>query len=102
MNHNFKPGDMALVVGFRVTPVNMGKVVELVEFLRSGAESAWKHPELGTVQNSTGRDLWLVAGDSLVTVDFGAIGCAVIHERYLMPLRGHQLGAAQHARGISQ
>lgn len=89
MSHQFKPGDLALIVNSKITE-NIGRVVELV---RRTDENIIKTPDGGVFANPDRLACWVVAGDSLKatrvldgTESFNSFGAAA--ERNLMPLRG--------------
>lgn len=93
MRHEFKPGEMAVIVGAKRRPDVIGKVVQLVELLQPGQEAA--QPVAGTLfTNSEDEPVWLVTGDTLEG-HVGAGGAVCPSEgigasfpRFLMPLRG--------------
>lgn len=91
MSHNFKPGDLALIVGAIRFPENIGAVVALVAYV----------PASGLYKSASGicmaeGDSWEVVGDSIV----GAYrkrftsevvrtpGHAIVDPAHLIPLRG--------------
>lgn len=59
-NMKLEPGIKALIIGYRHSPENLGKVVTLVKFLRKGEISPNKRPVAG--------DLWHVEGENLFQV----------------------------------
>lgn len=61
MSHQFKPGDLALIVGAHRFKENIGSVVEIVAFLTVGQR--YKTPDGATV-NCTGNG-WEVTGESV-------------------------------------
>ncbi|MGE8454002.1 MAG: hypothetical protein ACN6OP_26010 [Pseudomonadales bacterium] len=91
MNHNFKPGDLALIVGSsKGTSPNIGMAVELVIKLRTN--DCFNLPD-GRRAVNKGPECWLVEAFGLLAattragrIDLGGITLAL--ERYLMPLRG--------------
>jgi len=88
MSHNFKPGDLAMIVGAFNVPSNIGQSCELIEHLQPDAISDWIDPGDGCrLQNSAGSPAWLVVGDGLRSW-CGASGWTLADERHLMPLRG--------------
>ncbi|KPX44812.1 Uncharacterized protein ALO68_03874 [Pseudomonas syringae pv. helianthi] len=87
MSNQFKPGDLAIIVGANSLTQNIGKQCELREFVTSG--DFYVAPN-GEVYRHDDVPCWTLVGDGLVAVvegevvdlDFG------IHEpRHLMPLR---------------
>ena len=87
MSNQFKPGDLALIVGAHMTPDNVGKVCELVEFLAQEQISTWREPHHGMViQNGDVHAAWVVIGAGLASC-FGLSGWALVDQIHLMPLR---------------
>ncbi|KAA3536640.1 hypothetical protein FOM00_11935 [Pseudomonas sp. ST1] len=87
MSNQFKPGDLALIVGAHMTPDNVGKVCELVEFLAQEQISTWREPHHGMViQNGDVHAAWVVIGAGLASC-FGLSGWALVDQTHLMPLR---------------
>lgn len=92
MNHNFKPGDLALIVGACSLKENIGKTCELVELLAPDQISVWQDPEDGrTVINASGEEVWLVVGEGLVSSIKNTRNAALALPVHLMPLRGEFL-----------
>ena len=88
MSHNFKPGDLALIVGAHTTPENIGKVCELVQLLAPEQVSTWRDPNDGLrIQNSDDGSAWLVIGEGLKSW-CGSSGWVMADPIHLMPLRG--------------
>lgn len=88
MSHNFKPGDLAMIVGAYNVPDNIGKQCELIEYLRVEEISGWVDPSDGLrIQNSAGGPAWLVVGEGLKSW-CGCTGWVIADARHLMPLRG--------------
>ena len=87
MNHNFKPGDLAMIVDSRARDANVGRVVSLVESMGFPAVYFWKGIEY---RNTTGSQVWVieVQGDPLETRGGGHAVRGPICEYKLMPLRG--------------
>lgn len=103
MNHQFKPGDLAMIVGALNAPSNIGKCVELIERLRPEAVSQWVNPIDGShVRNRAGFPFWIVIGDDLTSRFPGPAGVVLVHERHLMPLRGDDKPAATMTTSIPQ
>lgn len=91
MSHQFKPGDLALIIGSSqgVSP-NIGMAVELVQILESGG--LFVLPSGRRIRNA-GPLCWVVYADGAVGqfgngsfADVG--GFTLCQEIYLMPLRG--------------
>ncbi|WP_346396791.1 hypothetical protein [Pseudomonas syringae] len=98
MSNQFKPGDLALIVGAHMTPDNVGKVCELVEFLAQEQISAWREPHHGMViQNGDVHAAWVVIGAGLVSC-FGLSGWALVDQSHLMPLRDDSVKEKQSAK----
>lgn len=90
MQHQFKAGDLALIVGARYRSENIGLACELVEWLDPGDCSKWADALTGRpVFNADTFGGWLVVGEGLVTAG-GNLGRGIIEPRYLMPLKGDQ------------
>lgn len=88
MNHQFKSGDLALIVGACSVPENVGKICELVEMLAPEQISAWIDPSDGCrVQNGDDEDGWLVIGDGILSAN-GEPGHVLAMPRHLLPLSG--------------
>ncbi|MCP3791580.1 hypothetical protein F477_03627 [Pseudomonas sp. URIL14HWK12:I3] len=92
MSHQFKPGDLALIVKAH-HPENIGKVVELIRF--DDGELIDHLPYADTYTENPDRlRCWLVLGEITVTRVAGeGLGLrtnttAAFLERHLMPLRG--------------
>lgn len=87
MNHNFKPGDLALIVGAFNAPKNIGKTCELVEYLAAGQISNWTGPDGRRVGNADDGEAWIVIGEGIE--GWGdSKGWALVDHKHLMPLRG--------------
>ncbi|NEK70305.1 MAG: hypothetical protein G3W70_21300 [Xanthomonas perforans] len=80
MNHNFKPGDLALVVGFVQVPDLVGSAVELVEPTYPGEQ--FSGPDGVTYRSRDELKGWVVL------TDLDEDGWAHVAEAHLMPLRG--------------
>jgi len=88
MSHQFKPGDLALIVGALKVQANIGKVCELVEYLVEEAISTFVDPCDGCrARNAAGSPGWIVVGDGLLS-ETGYRGWELVDPRHLMPLRG--------------
>lgn len=102
MSHNFKPGDLALIVGAFLLQENIGQAVELVQFL--APEERYKTPDgIGCVAPGY---CWVVTGAGVVGAYqdpfFGdvvrTVGHGVCAPEHLMPLRGDFIPDEQIAR----
>lgn len=92
MSQNFKPGDLALIVGSRrgASP-NIGKSVELIQLVMPGGK--FTTPDGFERRSGIDHPAWLVAGEGVVAITISdhrlcCGGACLIQERYLMPLRG--------------
>jgi len=86
MNHQFKAGDMAMIVGANSLTQNIGKQCQLREFVVSG--DCYVAPN-GMVYQHDDVPCWTLVGDGLVAVVEGEIvqlGFGVHEPRHLMPL----------------
>lgn len=100
MSHNFKSGDLAMIVGAYNVPDNIGKQCELIEYLRVDDISDWVDPSDGLrVQNSAGAPGWLVVGHGLKSW-CGGNGWVLADARHLMPLRGDFIPDKQKSREV--
>lgn len=92
MNHQFKPGDLALIIGLsRGTSPNIGMAVELIE--KIATDGRFQLPD-GREAINRGPECWVVEGHGLCArllrggwQDLG--GIALAQESHLMPLRGN-------------
>jgi hypothetical protein len=101
MNHNFKPGDLALIVGARKYPQNIGLTCELVEYLGVGQVSAWRDPaDNRSVLNIASAPCWLVVGDDLVSGIENTKGACLALQSHLMPLLGDLAPAEQKSQAV--
>lgn len=105
--HNFKPGDLAMIIS-DTRPERLGKVVELIELVRP-----WKgydlpvaspNPKRKTARNASGKTVWVVVGDVEATFKDGTLvkGYCQKSPSKLMPLRGEpdQLPAKKEERPV--
>lgn len=86
--HNFKVGDLALIVGSVNFPETIGRAVELVEFLGAGRVI---HLDNGRwIDNVDLNRMWSVRLlDGKYTDKFGGVrDDGPCREQFLMPLRG--------------
>jgi hypothetical protein len=105
MNHQFKPGDPALIIGsnFPGSP-NIGKSVELVGFYKPGDNLI--APDGTEAEFCGDQPAWLCEGRGLMArdmndewVDHG--GITFCNERFLMPLRGDFVPEQQQSREVA-
>lgn len=89
MSHNFKPGNLALIVNAKKTE-NIGRVVELVRFTD---EEIIRSPDGGVFGNPDRLACWVVSGEALKNtrardgwVSFDSYGA--VEEKNLIPLQG--------------
>lgn len=88
MSHNFKPGDLAMIVGAVSDTRNIGKTGELIELIPAGGVSIFILPNGKSARNLEEAPCWLLAGDGLTQSNPGGNGFAIRYPRFLMPLRG--------------
>ena len=84
----FKAGDLALVVGCNKCEHNIGKVVELVRFVRKGEAI-----QLDGARHRAMIDAWIISGESVAYWSYKNQEMVIGHEglaaeEHLMPLRG--------------
>lgn len=103
MSHQFKPGDLALIVGSNTggSP-NIGIAVELAQKLSTN--DVFSLPDRRTIINR-GPACWLVKAQGLSAsalgggwVDLG--GIALVEERHLIPLRGDFAPEQQKSKAV--
>ncbi|KAA8702443.1 hypothetical protein [Pseudomonas proteolytica] len=99
MSHNFKPGDLALIVGYSRSPENVGKSCELVAFLLPGDRIDFPVIGFDGVRHTGDKPGWFVAGDALVSTS-GSTGYTMVLEKNLMPLRGDFTPEQQKAKEV--
>ena len=101
MSHNFKPGDLALIVGACRLPENIGKTCQLVEFLAPEQVSSWRDPsDNRPIINASGTHVWLVVGEYLVSSIRDTSGACLALPIHLMPLRGDFTPEQQKSREV--
>lgn len=88
MSHNFKPGDLVLIVGATTDTKNIGKMAELVELVPPLTFSCFVLPQGFRAFHDEPDACWLLAGDSLIQEDPSCNGFGIRSPRFLMPLRG--------------
>lgn len=102
MSHNFKPGDLAMIVNARNAD-NIGKVVELVRFDSSEKIALPEDGPRSFSPNPTRIACWVVRGDFAAhSTPRGAINCAVgaCPQSWLMPLKGDFSPEQQKSREV--
>ncbi len=88
MNHQFKPGDLALIINHTFPPV-IGTCVELVSRHLVGPVDR-KDPMDPSVYEQEGGDaVWVVSDDG-----------AIVWEKWLMPLRGNFAPTEQKSQAV--
>lgn len=103
MSHQFKPGDLALIIGSsKGTSPNIGMLVELVQKVEH--DGAFELPD-GRRMLNRGPLCWVVRADGAVAqlsagglTDLG--GLTLCQEKYLMPLRGDFANEQQKAKEV--
>lgn len=88
MSHQFKSGDLAMIVGANSLTQNIGKQCELREFVVRG--DRFLAPN-GVMYEHDGAPCWTLAGEGLVAViddEVVDLGFGIHEPRHLMPLRG--------------
>ncbi|RDL17070.1 hypothetical protein D884_03179 [Pseudomonas sp. URMO17WK12:I10] len=85
MNHQFKPGDLALIVGANSLTQNIGKVVELSSMVKDGDLYAGPN---GSLYRHSDVDCWVVRGEGVVfrTEDGVFAGFGLCEPRHLRPI----------------
>jgi hypothetical protein len=103
MSHNFKPGDLALIVNSGA-PENIGKTVRLVEFVAPHGEG-FVHE--GVMFNPRPEDTWIVESlDGSKSLVGGYIQRNIMvssgpcRQKWLMPLRGDFTPEQQKSREV--
>lgn len=90
MSHNFKPGDLALVINSNHC-ANLGQVVELLRFDCSEKVSIPEHGARCFTPNPDRMPYWVIRGKFVADSTLrGVISCTVVAcpQSWLMPLRG--------------
>lgn len=90
MNHNFKPGDLALIKICVAAPEMVGKCVTLETEIGPGG---WHTADGMNWSNDTNETCWLVSGDDLKRAHrsgliLSGVAVSMFHQSCLMPLRG--------------
>lgn len=100
MSHNFKPGDLALIVNSRVSPELIGSTVTLVRYL--GTADGIEFEPGRNVHNPQGNPMWhvqLLSG-SYRTINGQMCDTGPIREQWLMPLLGDFAPAEQKSKAV--
>lgn len=100
MNHQFKAGDLAIIVGANSLTQNIGKQCQLREFVESG--DCFVAPN-GMVYWHDDVPCWTLVGDELAAVLDGEvvhIGFGVHEPRHLMPLRDDFAPTGQKTKAV--
>ncbi len=98
MNNQFKPGDLALVVGCHRLPTLIGSVVELFAKPDAGGLALTPDGSLAAFEGDSAA--WIVLKDGHVSIN-GDVGWALVSEIHLMPLRGDFQPERQQSREVS-
>lgn len=87
MSHQFKPGDLAVIITKNTREANLGRAVRLIESMGFPDEYQWDGK---LYVNTTGGQVWLieVEGEPLETRFSTSVNRGPICEYKLMPLRG--------------
>jgi hypothetical protein len=86
MTHQFKAGDMAIIVGANSLTQNIGKQCELREFVTAGDHYVAPN---GEVYRHDDVPCWTLVGDGLLAViedEVVQIGFGIHEPRHLMPI----------------
>lgn len=104
MSNQFKPGDLAMIVGShsRHSP-NIGRAVELSMLVMPG--DAFIAPDGRGAMNCTDVAVWLVLGEGLLAKNMNDVwidrgGMSLTQGKYLMPLRGDFAPEQQKSRKV--
>lgn len=99
MSNQFKPGDLALIVGANVLIQNIGKVVELSQLVRNG--DIYVGPN-GEVFRHSDCECWVVRGDDVqfLADDEVSHGFGLCEPRHLMRIPGDSQPERQQSREV--
>lgn len=100
MNHQFKAGDLAIIVGANSLTQNIGKQCQLREFVESG--DCYVAPN-GVVYRHDDVPCWTLVGDGLVAVvedEVVQLGFGIHEPRHLMPLRDGLAPTGQKSKAV--
>lgn len=105
MSHQFKAGDLAVIVGCHRDPRNIGMTCELVRWVSAGDEYELRP---GVWLGCPG-DAWLIEGqhiiggyhDGFTGKIFDVKGTAIADSKHLMPLRGDFTPEQQKTQAVS-
>lgn len=101
MSHQFKSGDLAIIVGANSLTQNIGKQCELRELVVSG--DCYVAPN-GVAYRHDDVPCWTLVGDGLVAIvedEIVDLGFGIHEPRHLMPLLGGTLPAKQKSREVA-
>jgi hypothetical protein len=101
MSHQFKPGDLAVIVGTVRDHETLGRTVELLEYL--GDDDAIEVPTGGWVNNvERNRMWWVCLVDGAYTNSLGHTKSeGPCREQFLLPLRGDFVPAEEKSQAVS-
>jgi hypothetical protein len=99
MSHQFKPGDLALIIKSQRRPENIGKACELIAFMVPGEHLQFEFGGLRTITHIGSNPAWLVAGDGVVASN-ESVGFALVRPENLMPLQGDSAPSSQKAQAV--
>lgn len=96
MAHEFKPGDLALIVGCFKSSINVGKSCTLKLWVEPDEAVHYPHDcggrtMFGIKNGSEGA--WLIEGDTLESTHHPIKGFGLVPPRFLRPLKGDELPA---------
>lgn len=97
MGHQFKPGDLALIVKSIKRPENIGKACQLLAFMVPGERLEFEFDGLRAINHIGTQPAWLVAGDEVISSN-GNLGFALVRPENLMLLRGNFTPEQQKAK----
>jgi hypothetical protein len=86
MSHQFKAGDLALIINSIKRPENVGRSCDLVAFMVPGERLEFNFDGFKTITHIGESPAWLVAGNDVVGSN-GKSGFALVRPANLMPLR---------------
>lgn len=100
MSHQFKSGDIAIIVGANSLTQNIGKQCELREFVVCG--DRYVAPN-GVVYQHEDVPCWTLVGNDLVAViedEVVQLGFGIHEPRHLMPISGESVPAEQKSQAV--
>jgi len=101
MNHQFQPGDLAIIVGANSLTQNIGKQCQPREFVVSGDHYVAPN---GVVYRHNDVPCWTLVGDGLVAVvedEVVDLGFGIHEPRHLMPLGDDFAPTGQKSKAVS-